>query len=361
MIGYLLRLKEKLDRQVGPGLLTRVVAHQGVSGLLNLARVSAQVARRRHPPSVGYSPPCLFLEVTNRCNLTCNTCPLGTPSLAYNGYQKADMSFEQARHVLDQFPNLVYVVVQGIGEPLLNKDTARIIRYCTERGISTYFNSNGTALTENKSREMIEAGLTNLSVSVNSFDEEIFAYTRAGASIKKIAENVARFVELRRAAGARRPLLSFRAILMKETAPAMEDLVARSEQIGVDVLYVQLLNNTLGDAVVGESCLSRPEVEAFLDKLRGWRVGRRIEIITEAFGESSNDLGQCQLPWFSPLVTAEGYVTPCCTIYNPSVLNMGNIFETPFSEIWNSEAFRRFRADFYDKQPPECVGCPNYK
>ncbi len=360
MITYLKNLKEKVDRQVGSDLLNRVIQFQGYKGLVNLVNVSVSAIKEKHPGRVNYLPPCLFVEVTNRCNLTCPTCPLGT-DMAYNGYSKNDIDFEQFKKTIDQIPSLVYVTLQGVGEPLLNKDIMKMIEYCTEKGISTYINTNGTILTETKSRELISSGLSNLSISVNSFNEEVFAKTRSGASIAKISENIKRFIEIKKELGISKPIVSFRAILMKETEPYMEELVRKSNEIGIDVLYIQLFMSSVADKSLCESSLKPEEIESFSEKLEVWKKEIKTEIITESFGKSSNNLGQCKLPWFSPNITAEGFVTPCCTISNPSILNMGNVFETPFEQIWNSEEFVDFRGGFYKKMPLACTGCQNYR
>ncbi len=360
MITYLKNLKEKVDRQVGSDVIKRVIQHQGTQGLANLVHVSLSVLQKEHPGRVGYLPPCLFVEVTNRCNLTCPTCQLGTDQ-AYNGYSKADVSFEQFKKIIDQIPSLVYVTLQGVGEPLLNKDIMKMIKYCSEKGISTYINTNGTILTETKSKEIIEAGLSNLSISVNSFDEEVFSKTRSGASIKKIAENVKKFIEIKRGLNVNKPIVSFRSILMKETEPHMEDLILKSNELGIDVLYIQLFISAIADKELFDSSLSQNEIDAFSEKIENLKKKVKLQIVTESFGKSSNNLGQCKLPWFSPNITAEGFVTPCCTISNPSILNMGNIFKTSFEQIWNSEQFTSFRAGFYKKQPKACIGCQNYK
>ena len=360
MITYISNLKEKVDRQIGPNVFQRILQNQGAQGLINLVHVSLSALKEEHPPNVDYLPPCLFVEVTNRCNLSCPTCQLGTDE-AYKGYDKADVTFEQFKKIIDQIPSLVYVTLQGVGEPLLNKDIMKMIQYCSSKGIATYINTNGTILTEAKSRELIDSGLYNLSISINSFDEKIFADTRSGASIVKITENVKRFIELKKEQNKKRPIISFRAILMKETEPTMEELIFKSEELGVDVLYIQLFMSMIADKNLWESSLKKDEIEAFSEKLRHWKKQVKLKIVTESFGESSNNLGQCKLPWFSPNITAEGFVTPCCTISNPSMLNMGNAFETPFEKIWNSKQFTDFRAGFYKQQPKECVGCQNYR
>src|SRR5271163_1384437 len=69
------------------------------------------------------SPPvCIYLEVTNRCNLLCETCPRTFEDLE----PPADMSWELFRSIIDQVPGLVRVVLHGVGEPMLVKDLPRM-------------------------------------------------------------------------------------------------------------------------------------------------------------------------------------------------------------------------------------------
>ena len=50
-----------------------------------------------------HEPVCLYLEVTNRCNLLCATCPRTFEELE----PPADMSWELFRSIVDQVPNCI--------------------------------------------------------------------------------------------------------------------------------------------------------------------------------------------------------------------------------------------------------------
>src|ERR1700694_4605976 len=69
-------------------------------------------------------PVCLYLEVTNRCNLLCTTCPRTYEELE----PPADMSWELFTSIVDQIPNLSRAVLHGVGEPMLVKDLPRMVR-----------------------------------------------------------------------------------------------------------------------------------------------------------------------------------------------------------------------------------------
>ena len=100
-------------------------------------------------------PVCLYLEVTNRCNLVCATCPRSYAELE----PPADMPWDLFRRIVDQQPDLFRAVLHGVGEPMLVKSLPKMVRYLTERGVYVLFNTNGTALNERGGRALIEAGL----------------------------------------------------------------------------------------------------------------------------------------------------------------------------------------------------------
>src|SRR5215211_7243536 len=89
------------------------------------------------------SPVEAYFEVANRCNSRCATCPL-----TFSPQEPAkQMSLDEFRRLADQLPDLQRAVMQGIGEPLLNRDLAEMIRYLKLRQVYVVFNTNATLLT----------------------------------------------------------------------------------------------------------------------------------------------------------------------------------------------------------------------
>src|SRR5262249_1188682 len=119
-------------------------------------------------------PVCLYLEVTNRCNLLCTTCPRTYEELE----PPADMSWDLFTSIVDQIPDLSRAVLQGVGEPMLVKSLPRMVRYLTDRGVYTLFNTNGTVLSERSGRALIEAGLDELRVSLDASTAKSFREIR---------------------------------------------------------------------------------------------------------------------------------------------------------------------------------------
>src|SRR3974390_3435926 len=131
-------------------------------------------------------PVCLYLEVTNRCNLLCETCPRTFETLE----PPADMSWELFTGIVDQVPNIARVVLHGVGEPMLVKDLPRMVRYLKARGAHVLFNTNGTVLTARKGRELCDTGLDELRVSLDAADARTFLLIRGKDYFNRIVRNV---------------------------------------------------------------------------------------------------------------------------------------------------------------------------
>jgi sulfatase maturation enzyme AslB (radical SAM superfamily) len=136
-------------------------------------------------------PVCLYLETTNRCNLLCTTCPRTYADLE----PQADMTWELFTRIVDQVPNIARVVLHGVGEPMLVKDLPRMIRYLKDRGAYVLFNTNGTVLTARKGRELCDAGLDELRVSLDAADARTFLLIRGKDYFNRIVRNVRAFTE----------------------------------------------------------------------------------------------------------------------------------------------------------------------
>src|SRR5262249_60370435 len=134
-------------------------------------------AAAKTPPPRPPPPVCLYLEVTNRCNLLCTTCPRTYAALE----PPADMPWDLFVRIIDQLPDLARAVLHGVGEPMLVTNLPEMVRYLKDRGGYVLFNTNGTILNERNGRALITAELDELRVSLDA--------TNAGRYRKIVAKN----------------------------------------------------------------------------------------------------------------------------------------------------------------------------
>ncbi len=325
--------------------------------------------------SVAEAPPvCLYLEVTNRCNLLCETCPRTFEALE----PPADMSMDLFRRIVDQVPGVKRVVLHGVGEPMLVKHLPDMIRYLKAPGRNTHvlFNTNGTLLAPRKHREIIDTGLDELRVSLDAADSATFLKVRGKDMFDRIVRNVAAFTNLQAATGATRPLVSLWLTGLKETVDQLPAFVRLAAEIGVKEVHLQRL--VFDDAGFGMARLdsslfesTRTEEEATIAHAQG--IARELGLLLDASGATEPGLSlkkqaddkpwaTCRRPWSLMYFTAHGRALPCCiapfSARGYENYTLGNATQQDLLEIWNSPAYQDFRTDLVGQSPPKpCQGC----
>ncbi|MBW2149754.1 MAG: SPASM domain-containing protein [Deltaproteobacteria bacterium] len=82
--------------------------------------------------------------------------------------------------------------------------------------------------------------------------------------------------------------------------------------------------------------------------------------IPRLYADYSWDLGRgpCPVPFDEPTIDADGNVYPC-NLFTDAPLSMGNVYETPFLEIWHGSNFMKFRGMLMDQGGllPICNRC----
>ena len=138
------------------------------------------------------APTCLYLEVTNECNLTCKTCPL-----TYGRVESpALLTVDKVRFLVAQFPSATRMVLHGIGEPLLNKELPQIISYLKAEGKYVLFNSNATLLNARWQQALIDSQLDEYRVSLDATTPESYAEVRGKPMFSLILNNLEAFMTL---------------------------------------------------------------------------------------------------------------------------------------------------------------------
>lgn len=112
----------------------------------------------------------LFWECTLRCNLNCLHCG----SDCHKESKVKDMPIEDFLKVSQkianyQNPNKTMIVLTG-GEPLMRKDLEEFGRKITGQGFPWGMVTNGLALTEKRFKNLINAGLGSITVSLDGFE-----------------------------------------------------------------------------------------------------------------------------------------------------------------------------------------------
>ena len=109
-------------------------------------------------------PRVLAWEVTRRCPLNCRHCRAAAANVAYG----RELSTDECRRVLDSLEHAM--IIWTGGEPMLRTDIADLVRHATARGLRSVMAPCGMLVTEDRLRELKEAGVTACSFSLDGPD-----------------------------------------------------------------------------------------------------------------------------------------------------------------------------------------------
>ena len=319
-------------------------------------------------------PVCLYLEVTNRCNLLCTTCPRTYVELE----PPADLSWDLFTRIVDQIPDLKRAVLHGVGEPMLVKELPRMVRYLKDRGTTVLFNTNGTVLNDRNGRAMIDAGLDEMRVSLDASTRESYLAVRGVDHFERILKNVRRFRELQERGGHAKPRVSAWLTGLKETIGELPAFVRIAAEIGVREVYLQRLvffetgavgkarpDQALFESLAGEEAEHLREAEALAASLgvtfsasgAASEPGMSLERKANA-----NPWSLCGRPWTVMYFTANGRALPCCIAPFAQAgyenYTLGDATRDTLEEIWNGARYRDFRTALQSDRPPTaCANC----
>jgi len=130
----------------------------------------------------------IYVEPTSRCNLSCVTCIRNSWDEPFG-----DMDWPVFQSLLDglaDFPEAKTIAFAGFGEPLTHKRFPDMVRLAHERGLRTEMTSNAMLLTPSLAGSLVDAGLDQLTVSVDGASGDAHGAVRPGASLEEITANV---------------------------------------------------------------------------------------------------------------------------------------------------------------------------
>lgn len=134
-------------------------------------------------PALREYPSKLFVETTSRCNLNCVMCAKQNQTgITADG----DLELATFAALKDVFPSLDALVLNGIGEPLLNSHLEQFIAQAKKRMPEQSwigFQSNGLLLNNLRAIALVDAGLDRICLSMDGASPSTFSAIRAGGQL----------------------------------------------------------------------------------------------------------------------------------------------------------------------------------
>ncbi|MGA3105863.1 MAG: radical SAM protein [Terriglobales bacterium] len=112
-------------------------------------------------------PRLIFWELTKGCNLRCVHCRATATELS----APSDLSTQAAKDIIDQIAEVSSpILVLSGGEPLYRSDIFQLARYGTEKGLRVALATNGTLVSKEVARMIVDSGVQRVAISLDGAD-----------------------------------------------------------------------------------------------------------------------------------------------------------------------------------------------
>lgn len=325
-----------------------ILKNSGVKTFLNLALNYPSMALT--PDKVFSKPLYIQIEPTLKCNLRCKMC-YGT----YKRRDCKDMDFDDFKKIIDQFPSAATIHLQGLGEPFLHKDIFQMIDYIKSKKKQASLTTNGTLLDEPIVDKILKSGLDFLEFSIDAATAKTYENIRTGANFEDVLSNIRRLTSKI----GDKPQLKVLTVVMEENYKELPDLVKLLHNLKISSIYlIRAQGWSEEQGLIGSRNIELDkEIEKYTEEAKV--IARKRGIYFDYSKLRKMSSMACKRPWISTSAAVDGYITPCCRVTNPGILNFGNILEKDFNDIWNNAEYKEFRR-LAKKHLSVCKNCEFY-
>jgi MoaA/NifB/PqqE/SkfB family radical SAM enzyme len=305
------------------------------------------------------------LELTTRCPLRCRMCI----RQGLDNWQGQDMDFDHFRSLSPYFRHVDHVVLEGWGEPLVYPQLLDAVQLVKGHGARAGFVTSGYGLTRDYSAELIRAGLDFIGFSLAGATASTHEAIRIHSSHDQILQAIQDIVAIKHDGKLSIPQVHIVYLMLRDNFHEIPLLLETAHRIGItDVLLLHLIHVTtpwqdqqkMFQCEQHEDAAILREADVRAESL-GIRL-RRAAVTPQLTAVCAEN------PLDNLYISVSGEVSPCVYLYPPTTspfhrifcgthhtlarLSFGNIFETPFEDIWNRPDYIEFRRLFREREKP---------
>lgn len=274
--------------------------------------VSSQMSAMRGK----YIPEQITISITEECPNRCIHCALPDTK------NKAKLNPETVKSVIDQTIDLgtTLIIFDG-GEPLLYDGLEGLISYVDQSKAIPGLFTSGVGMTPERARSLKAAGLSMLSVSLDSANAEGHDYMRGRQGVFREAVNA---IKSGLDAGL---LVGIYVVLSPRNVDELDDFYELAKELGVHELsFYEIVPTGRWQGHEGEvvSAEGLKKFDEFVERT-SHDAGPRVFPIPQIIRKMGCFAGR---KWLH--VTPEGDVLPCACMPKP----YGNIHDEPLATIW---------------------------
>ena len=272
----------------------------------------------------------VVMEVFGGCNYTCQMCPQSNPGRGSNFTRK--MKLTEFNRILDEIvPKYGHpqINLEGSGEPTMAKDLPEYIKSVKKRNLKCFMYCNGARLNGQFMRDVIDAGIDFVRVSVIGYNSEKYKKWMNIDNFNLILKNL-------------NDMISYVKETKSHTQISTYHLITDNNKIDEEIeLYKKNVINKVNSI-------------GYIWKMHNWSGNYK-----NINPRSANKRRSCGRP-FAPEITIRAggkkgrsaAIVPCCQTLGPpneekSIL--GHMDKQSFEEIYNDTPYKTLR-DAHEKE-----------
>ncbi len=287
------------------------------------------------------------IETTNACNMKCEMCPRTTmmsidiKTLDMKAFEKiagqirpyfeedwekwqtfVEQGYGINRHDMSEnhfFLHIIpkVVVLHGYGDPLLDKEMPKKIKFLTEKGIPSYFSCNPANIDIEKNLEMFRSGLGFIKYSIESVDD--FLHKRIRGKASNFTQSYKKIIHL-----------------LKE-----KKMNGYQTTIVITMLDLKRSDQKREFQKLREAFKEQDVYIYLKSQDQQWYENKNVKTNSIHWQEF------CQFPWSSMTIKSNGEAAMCVEDFNNEII-LGDATKEPLVDIWNGEKYALFRKNHFN-------------
>ena len=274
------------------------------------------------------TPYVIFVDTCDACNFKCAFCPTSDSKLMKSvnrplRVMKIEL-FKKLVNDMLEFPEKVKTLrMYKDGEPLLNKKISEMIEYAKSKNCCEKIDitTNASLLTENKGKELVEAGLDRINISIEGVNKEQYKnFSDVDIEFERVFENVKNFHKNKKNCE----------MLVKINGDTLSEK---------DLLKFFKIFGNYTDLIHVERILDCWPNFSFRGNLKS---NKNLGIWGE---EVEKELDVCPYPFYSISLNSNGTMSLCFLDWAHKLV-VGDLNKESLKEIWNGKNLKNYRMMF---------------
>lgn len=304
-------------------------------------------------------PTTIMLELTNKCNLKCITCP------REYGYGKkmhiGNMDISLAKKIIDEsLPYIQSIGLTGMGETLFAPTLVEVAKYIKEhkKSIIIFISTNANSPGFIERIRPVLPYIDTIQVSTDGIGD-VYEKVRTGAKFENLVNNIKDLSNLVENVENKVHLM-FNMVITDINYIHMPAIIELAHDIGVK--YVNFTYFNLASVTdIKEEYYQFFSTDEFRKVLHATNdtAARYSDVEVTGLNFLGNPgIKKCPLMWNHFQINYDGEVPPCCAKPFSAQYSFGNVTSKSLIEVINSRKAKQFRNSWFDNKPNDfCSKC----